>query len=508
MLKIKIKEVKTNPKNPRLIKDDKFRKLVNSIKEFPQMLELRPIVVDENNVILGGNMRYKACVEAGLKEVFILRAENLTEKQKEEFIVKDNVSFGQWDYDVLANEWETEELNTWGLEMSFLNAHEYDNPASMQEEIKSDFVPNEEEKIHNLLSDRFIVPPFSVFDTKQGYWQSRKNEWKSLGIQSEVGRGGNLLKYSETILQASNPKKKLAELLKLSSPNTANVESKIPNYYAQKESGLTDAEIIKNFIENSQLGGTSVFDPVLCEIAYKWFCKENGTILDPFAGGSVRGIVASKVGRQYIGIDLRQEQVEANEEQVLNICENNHPKYIVGSSENVVEMISGLSGKPKIDMIFTCPPYYDLEQYSEDPQDLSSLSHDEFDKIYEYIIEKSVSLLTENSFSVFVVGDVRDKNGVYLDLIGKTVAAHKKAGAVYYNSAVLLESVGTAGMRAARIFNGGRKLCKVHQNVLVFYKGDISKIKDKFKEIQLETETNDPGIKTEYGERLSIEVEI
>ena len=171
-------------------------------------------------------------------------------------------------------------------------------------------------------------------------------------------------------------------------------------------------------------------------------------------------------------------------------------------------MIGALKETPEIDMIFTCPPYYDLEQYSEDPQDLSALSHDEFDKIYEDIINKSVSLLSENSFSVFVVGDVRDKNGVYLDLIGKTVAAHKKAGAVYYNSAVLLEAVGTASMRAARIFNGGRKLCKVHQNVLVFYKGDISKIKDKFKEIEIETETNDPGVTTEYGEKLSIEVEI
>jgi 16S rRNA G966 N2-methylase RsmD len=506
--KVKISEIKTNPKNPRLIKDDKFKKLVKSIQDFPKMLELRPIVVDENNIVLGGNMRLKACIEVGLKEIYIVQAADLTEKQKDEFIVKDNVGFGEWDWDVLANEWQDEDLNTWGLEMSFLNSLEYETPESMEPENTSDFIPNEEQKIHNLLSDRFIVPPFSIFDTKQGYWQTRKHEWKSLGIQSEVGRGGNLLKYSDTILQAANPLKKFNKLVRASSPNTSTIETKIPNYYGKKESGLTDVEIIKDFIENSQLGGTSVFDPVLCEIAYKWFCKENGTVLDPFAGGSVRGIVASKVGRQYIGIDLRQEQVQANEEQVLTICENNHPKYIVGSSENVVEMIGALKETPEIDMIFTCPPYYDLEQYSENPQDLSTLNHDEFDNIYEDIIIKSVSLLSENSFSVFVVGDVRDKNGVYLDLIGKTVAAHKKAGAVYYNSAVLLESVGTASMRAARIFNGGRKLCKVHQNVLVFYKGDISKIKDKFKEIEIETETNDPGVATEYGERLSIEVEI
>ena len=113
--KVKINSIKTNPKNPRLIKDDKFKKLVNSIKEFPQMLELRPIVVDENNIILGGNMRHKACIEAGLKEVYIVQAKDLTELQKDEFIVKDNVGFGEWDWDILANEWDTEKLQDWGL---------------------------------------------------------------------------------------------------------------------------------------------------------------------------------------------------------------------------------------------------------------------------------------------------------------------------------------------------------------------------------------------------------
>jgi DNA modification methylase len=115
--KVKISEVKNNPKNPRLIKDDKFRKLVKSIQEFPQMLELRPIVVDENNIVLGGNMRLKACKEAGLKEVYIVKAQNLTELQKDEFIVKDNVGFGEWDWDMLANEWDTEKLDEWGLDL-------------------------------------------------------------------------------------------------------------------------------------------------------------------------------------------------------------------------------------------------------------------------------------------------------------------------------------------------------------------------------------------------------
>jgi ParB-like chromosome segregation protein Spo0J len=113
--KVNIKEVIPNKSNPRIIKDSKFKKLVKSIKDFPQMLELRPIVVDENNIILGGNMRFKACIEAGLKEVFIIKANDLTEEQKHEFIVKDNVGFGEWDWDILANEWDTEKLEDWGL---------------------------------------------------------------------------------------------------------------------------------------------------------------------------------------------------------------------------------------------------------------------------------------------------------------------------------------------------------------------------------------------------------
>jgi hypothetical protein len=115
--KVKISEVKSNPNNPRQIKDDKFAKLVKSIKDFPEMLDIRPIVVNADMVVLGGNMRFKACKEAGLKEVPIIVAENLTDEQQKEFIIKDNVSGGEWDYDMLANEWEAEQLTEWGLDV-------------------------------------------------------------------------------------------------------------------------------------------------------------------------------------------------------------------------------------------------------------------------------------------------------------------------------------------------------------------------------------------------------
>jgi DNA modification methylase len=142
--KVNISKIKTNPNNPRLIKDDKFKKLVKSIKEFPEMLEIRPIVVDKDNIVLGGNMRLRACQEAGLKEVYILKADQLTEKQQREFIVKDNVGFGEWDWDDLANEWDAEELEDWGLDLPVdlavqeLEAEEDDY--EMPNEIKTDIV--------------------------------------------------------------------------------------------------------------------------------------------------------------------------------------------------------------------------------------------------------------------------------------------------------------------------------------------------------------------------------
>ena len=116
-MRLKINELQSNENNPRIIKDKKFKKLVQSIKDFPEMLELRPIVIDENNIILGGNMRHKACVEAGLKEVPVKIAKGLSEKQKEEFIIKDNVSFGEWDWSMIGNEWNEQEIGEWGMDV-------------------------------------------------------------------------------------------------------------------------------------------------------------------------------------------------------------------------------------------------------------------------------------------------------------------------------------------------------------------------------------------------------
>ena len=142
--KVKLSEIKSNPNNPRIIKDDKFHKLVKSIQEFPKMLEIRPIVVNQDMIVLGGNMRLKASKEAGLKEVFIVKADDLTEDEQKQFIIKDNVGFGEWDWEMLANEWEAEELEEWGLDVPELTMSEEpsaeEDDYEMPDEIQTDIV--------------------------------------------------------------------------------------------------------------------------------------------------------------------------------------------------------------------------------------------------------------------------------------------------------------------------------------------------------------------------------
>jgi ParB-like chromosome segregation protein Spo0J len=125
--KVKISEIKSNPNNPRLIKDDKFHKLVKSIQEFPKMLDIRPIVVNADMIVLGGNMRLKACKEAGLKEVPVIFAEDLTDEEQKEFIIKDNVGFGEWDWDMIANEWDAEQVEEWGLDVPDFEVNEIES---------------------------------------------------------------------------------------------------------------------------------------------------------------------------------------------------------------------------------------------------------------------------------------------------------------------------------------------------------------------------------------------
>lgn len=277
------------------------------------------------------------------------------------------------------------------------------------------------------LKGEFIFPPFSVLNTREGLWQDRKRLWLGLGIESELGRGGNI---------------------------------ELPT-----DDGRTNA---------------SIFDPVLCELMYTWFCTPGGVVLDPFAGGSVRGIVASKLGHPYWGVDLSARQVEANTKQGMKICgESACPHWLQGDSRQIRYIIEtsiwGTVNEFECDFIFSCPPYADLEVYSDHPQDISRLRYPEFKLAYNKIITKTCRMLKPNRFAVFVVGEVRDQSkqgSPYYGFVPDTIRAFENAGLSYYNELVLVTAIGSLPVRAGPAFRRGRKIGRTHQSVLVFCKGD------------------------------------
>lgn len=649
------------------------------------------------------------------------------------------------------------------------------------------------------LVGEFMIPPFSVLNAREGWWQERKRQWISLGIKSELGRGENLLKMSDTMLEP-DPEKRAAmqagrRLAETYAPDalasraqirgdkdsqygqprsaqrgitfgtgsasgddrepgettgdrifrgtkgrkpglggvTMDALSSHPRYYEQKTAAerrlgrqLSNEEFERDHwvLPDSDLSsGTSIFDPTLCELAYRWFSPVGGRVLDPFAGGSVRGIVAAALGRQYVGVDLRAEQVEANrlqwpgvadrlgtasagpevppldveeiegirvvrDDRVLGGTKRRaldlvlaqldateliyatpaqgfaqialayaaraagkkativvaqrtqlHPRtrLAAAAGAEIVEVPAGrlnviqarsralakergaylvpfgmddqifvdaiaevarslpgdapaevwsvagsgvltralqqawpearfhavqIGRNPEVgaaqlwkapekfeedaaepppfpscgnydakawafirqhaqpgalfwnvgadlpeavgpapepqwhtgdsalvlaeggdedqigdgfDLIFSCPPYGDLEVYSEDPADISTLEMAEFDRVYADIVAKAVARLGDNRFACFVVGDYRDKRGIYANFVSKTIAAFEAAGARLYNEAILVTSVGSLPIRAAKQFRTTRKLGKTHQNILVFIKGDPRK---------------------------------
>ena len=230
--------------------------------------------------------------------------------------------------------------------------------------------------------------------------------------------------------------------------------------------------------------GTSIFDPVVCEIAYRWFCPPGGAVLDPFAGGSVRGIVASKLGRPYTGIDLRAEQIDANRAQAEQICGDPMPRWVCGDSREVIPALAQNGIAPHFDFIFSCPPYGDLEVYSDDPRDLSTLEYDEFRAAYANIIAGACALLKPDRFACFVVGDVRDRQGFYRNFPGHTIAAFEAAGLRLYNEAILVTAVGSLPIRAGKQFAASRKLGRTHQSCLVFVKGDPRKATEAIGEVE------------------------
>jgi DNA modification methylase len=411
---VDIKKLVPNPNNPRHIKDDKFKKLVKSIKDFPEMLDARPIVVDEDMVVLGGNMRLKACISAGLTHVPIIKVSDISDEKKKEFIVKDNVGYGEWDFDILLEDYDKEILLDWGLDIPKGKASK--------------------DEIVNKLSDGFIVPPFSILDTRGGEWQERKKVWNEYLKEEGESREETLGKKTELTYGD------------ISNRDSGPVQSMAPT--------------------------VSLFDPVIAEVMFHWFAPEKSNIIDPFAGDIRKGAVASFVGHNFTGIELRTEQYEVNKKQIERLEVSNNLKYINDDGRNVDKHIEENSQ----DMIFSCPPYYDLEEYSDMENDASNQdTYEEFIAILDEAYTKAIKTLKDNRFAVVVVGDLRTKkDGYYYNFHEDIKFIFNKNGMPLYNELILIEMGGTAALRAGQLMTH-RKTVKTHQNVLVFHKPESGK---------------------------------
>jgi hypothetical protein len=775
----KIDDLTPDPRNARTHSGDQVGQIVASIRRFGwtnpiladdliraghgRLAAARAIYADGGQIHLApGPERGGAALPPGT--VPVIDCTGWTPEERKAYALADNQLALQagWDTEILMA--QLDELQAAEFDIAEIGFDDAAIEALSATEIDIDPAPSGKKAGGGSLATEFLIPPFTVLNAREGWWMDRKRTWLALGIKSEVGRGENLLRMSDTMLEP-DPEKRAAmqaaredakgkartfgqDLMRGEGTNvvtgkkkglggvTMDALSSHPRYYEQKTAAearvgrkLTPEEFERDHwvLPDSELSsGTSIFDPVLCELAYRWFSPVGGRVLDPFAGGSVRGIVAAALGRHYTGIDLRPEQIEANREQwpavaaqigspspgraaqgeevpALRVDEiegirvvrdddvlggtkrraldrlvasipadelvyatpaygfaqialagacraagkkatifvaarsERHPRTAAAAAlgaevievkagrlnviqsrarkhceatgayqvpfgmddEIFVDAMAGVIadlpgpaptevwcvagsgvltralqrafpdashhavqigrdpdvGSAKLwkapeafeddatdpppfpscsnydakawrfirehaapgalfwnlgadpvpeaagvapvepdwhvgdsnvvladdaigtgfDMVFSCPPYGDLEVYSDDPADISTLDMAEFDSVYGEIIAKAVARLADNRFACFVVGDYRNKRGIYANFVSKTIAAFEAAGAALYNEAILITSVGSLPIRTAKQFRSTRKLGKTHQNVLVFVKGDPRK---------------------------------
>lgn len=384
----------------------------------------RSVLIDKNNRIIAGNKTIENASAIGLDDVIVVETDgkkivavkrtdiDLDSKEGRELALADNqtsaVNFSI-DEDVLkdvSDELEID-LGEWGIT--------FDEEGTAVQ--------------HNSLSDRFVVPPFSILDSRKGYWQERKRYWRNL----------------------------------------------IKDFGESRENKLSDSELMSG-INN----GVSLLDPVMAEIICRWFGLRGGNVFDCFAGDTVFGYVSSSLGMNFTGIELRKEQASLNNERVHGMS----ARYICDDGQNVARHIA----KDSQDLFFSCPPYFNLEVYSDLENDASNQDcYDDFLQILRNAFSSAIECLKENRFAVIVVGDVRGDDGFYIDLVGDIKRIFINAGAQLYNELILIEPLGTLPQRVGRYMRN-RKIGKCHQNVLVFYKGVPSTIPDNYPNIEFDTE--------------------
>ena len=418
---IETAKLKLNPNNPRK-NDEAVPSIMKSIEKYGFK---NPLVCNTDYVVYSGNTRLKAARKLKLQEVPCIIADDLTPEELREFAIVDNKTseLAEWDDELLKVELE---------ELEGLSDFAFDFSGELPEAKPQRLSPGAD---FIALEKRFVIPPFTVFDTRQGYWSKRKQAW--LAKIKDDGSSRNTKLFPDSL----------------------------------------------NKINGNDLKGVSILDPVLAEIIVRWFAPKNAKVFDCFAGDTAFGYVSSELGCDFTGIELREEQVAFNQQRMTEDGLNG--KYICDDGRNVKNHIADKSQ----DLLFSCPPYFDLEVYSDKENDASNQkTYEAFYEIIETAFTNALDCLKDDRFAVVVVGDIRNKKtGGYYDFIGDIKRTFMNKGCMLYNEIILINQIATGAIRAAKQMET-RKVVKVHQNVLVFYKGQQQNIKQNFEKIDFSKE--------------------
>ena len=436
MIRIKLSKRNTNKHT------EKGMQLLGSSIEEVGVIE--SISVTKQGTIISGHARKEKFDEKGLvpKEITLAENEYLvivrndieddTDTYYKAQILANTTAHQNYNLDLEEVEAVAEE---YGIELEELGI-EIEEDECTYNETEVSVSKDKELDVHRELSKDFLVPPFSVLDTRQGYWVERKRYWKDIigdygTARENNGKGG------------------------------ANAKS-----FNQERYG-------KSFIEN----GVSLLDGCLAEIVVKWFGFPKCKTFDCFAGDTVFGFVSSYLGNQFIGIELREEQANFNNERTKGMT----AKYICDDGRNILNHIEEKSQ----DLLFSCPPYFNLEIYSDLENDASNLKeYSDFIAILNTAFSNAIKCLKDDRFACITVGDVRDKRGYYYDFIGDIKKIFIRNGMNLYNELILVQPIGSAVLRARNNMRN-RKVVKTHENVLVFYKGNPNNIQKNFPIIEV-----------------------
>lgn len=436
-MKVEMRKVATlvpYERNAKMHNETQIKNVAESIRRFGFV---QPIVIDRDGVIVIGHCRTEAAKQLGMDEVPCVCVDDLTEEQVKALRIVDNkTNESPWDTDLLKDELEGLDLE--GFEFDWELDDEEDNVVEQREE-------------NARLADKFTVAPMSALDARGGEWVKRKRIWRRM-----IGDDG-------------------------SARPTGNFKTR--DKFREK----VGDKVVKSYAGSGS--GSSVLDPVLAEVICQWFspmAEYGNSVFDTFAGDTVFGYVAAYKGMNFTGIELREEQVAFNQS-VMDKA-GLAGRYICDDGRNVAEYLEPSSQ----DLYFSCPPYFDLEVYSDKENDASNQpTYEEFYAVLDVAFTEAAKLLKDNRFAVVVAQDVRNKKtGGYFGFTDDIKATFKRNGFTLCNEIVLLRPIGSAALFASTNMTG-RKVTRVHEDILVFFKGDQREISKIYGDVEMPTDLSE-----------------